>query len=86
MLQGRGAKETALIEAARAFARPAGSYRIRIHYRSLAGVPARLQPLIESIYRRSRYQRSIDYGKPLAVALSEADSASLRQLLAAREA
>jgi glucose/arabinose dehydrogenase len=43
VLRGRGRKLTAWIEAARTFAFPPGRHRIRIHYRSLAGVPARLQ-------------------------------------------
>ena len=28
-------------------------------------IPLDLQPIIDSIYRRSRYERSIDYSKPL---------------------
>ena len=39
VLQGRGSKETASIQAARPFAREPGLYRIRIRYRSLAEVP-----------------------------------------------
>ena len=30
-----------------------------------ADVPLKLQPLIEAIYRRFRYERSIDYHRPL---------------------
>jgi hypothetical protein len=40
-----------------------------------------LQPIIESIYERSRYARSIDYRKPLKPALTSAESAWLRQQL-----
>jgi glucose/arabinose dehydrogenase/cbb3-type cytochrome oxidase cytochrome c subunit len=43
VLQGRGTKEGAAIQADQVFTRPQGLYRIRIRYRSLASVPARLQ-------------------------------------------
>jgi hypothetical protein len=41
-----------------------------------------LQPLLTSIYARSRYQRDIDYGKPLDPPLAEADAAWLAGRLA----
>jgi hypothetical protein len=43
-----------------------------------------LQPLIDEIYRRFRYARSIDYGKPPSLPLDDAESAWLRQRLKAR--
>src|SRR5205823_2578566 len=43
VLQGRGRKLTSWVQAAQALTRPPGRYRIRIRYRSLAGVPARVQ-------------------------------------------
>jgi hypothetical protein len=39
-----------------------------------------LQPLIAEIYARSRYQRDIDYAKPLDPPLAEADAAWLAEL------
>jgi hypothetical protein len=43
-----------------------------------------LQPMIEAIYLRSRYGRSIDYTKPLAPPLSPEETAWLKQQLRAR--
>jgi hypothetical protein len=43
-----------------------------------------LQPMIDEIYRRFRYARSIDYKKPLAPPLDAADSAWLKRQLRAR--
>ena len=40
-----------------------------------------LQPMLDSIYRRSRYWRSIDYSKPLSPPLDEALSGWLRKQL-----
>jgi Protein of unknown function (DUF4058) len=42
-------------------------------------VPLDLQPMIEAIYGRSRYRRSIDYGRPIAPPLGVADIAWLDQ-------
>jgi hypothetical protein len=41
-----------------------------------------LQPLIQSIYMRSKYGRSIDYAKPLVPPLPPEDVAWLRERLA----
>lgn len=43
VLQGRGATDTAKIAAKQALDRPPGFYRLKIQYRSLPDVPARLQ-------------------------------------------
>ncbi len=43
VLHGTGRSETAWVEAAKPFTRDPGLYRIRVRYRSLAGVPARVQ-------------------------------------------
>jgi hypothetical protein len=43
-----------------------------------------LQPMIEAIYERSRYERSIDYNKPLTPPLDAAETAWLQQQLQAR--
>ena len=40
--------------------------------------------MIDTIYQRSRYERSIDYGKPLNPPLDEAEAAWLRERLSAR--
>ena len=40
-----------------------------------------LQPMVESIYQRSRYARSIDYRKPLKPPLATAEAAWLKQQL-----
>ncbi len=42
-----------------------------------------LQPMIDSIYQRSRYERSIDYDKPLTPPLDAAAAAWLEQQLKA---
>ncbi len=42
-----------------------------------------LQPMIDAIYQRSRYERSIDYSKPLIPSLGAADTAWLKQQLRA---
>ncbi len=48
-------------------------------------IPMQLQPMIEEIYRRFRYARSIDYGKPLAPPLDSKETAWLKgQVQAAR--
>jgi hypothetical protein len=46
-----------------------------------ADVRIDLQPLIAAIYARSRYERDIDYGKPLDPPLAEADAAWLAEQL-----
>jgi hypothetical protein len=46
-------------------------------------IPLNLQPLIEGIYERYRYQRSIDYTRPLDPPLNADDLAWLRQRLRA---
>ena len=43
-----------------------------------------LQPMIDAIYQRSRYERSIDYKKPLTPPLDRAAAAWLKQRLQAR--
>ena len=43
-----------------------------------------LQPMIDKIYQRSRYERSIDYGKPLTPPLRAAETGWLKQQLQAR--
>jgi hypothetical protein len=43
-----------------------------------------LQPMIDSIYRRSRYERSIDYKKPLSPPLDDAQTAWLKTQLRSR--
>jgi hypothetical protein len=43
-----------------------------------------LQPMIDSIYERSRYDRSIDYSKPLSPPLDDAEMAWLEKQLHAR--
>jgi hypothetical protein len=45
-----------------------------------------LQPMIESIYQRSRYARSIDYSRPLDPPLKPAEVAWLRKQLRSRDA
>ncbi|MCI0456471.1 MAG: DUF4058 family protein [Gemmataceae bacterium] len=45
-----------------------------------------LQPMIESIYDRARYGRSIDYAKPLTPPLTAEESAWLAEQLRARQA
>jgi hypothetical protein len=42
-----------------------------------------LQPMIDTIYRRSRYSRSIDYRKPLEPPLRPAEAAWLEKQLRA---
>ncbi len=44
-----------------------------------------LQPLIDGIYQRSRYERSIDYTRPLNSPLGPEESAWLEQQLRARQ-
>ncbi len=46
-------------------------------------VPLALQPLIETICRRSRYEEEIDYGQPLTPPLGPEEAAWLRQRLQA---
>jgi hypothetical protein len=43
VLRGRGLSETSRLEPAATLTRPPGHYRIAVRYRSVAGVPARLQ-------------------------------------------
>jgi hypothetical protein len=43
-----------------------------------------LQPLLDAIYQRSRYERSIDYTRPLNPPLAPEDNAWLQQQLRAR--
>src|SRR5262249_13038687 len=47
-------------------------------------LPLNLQPMIEAIYRRFRYARSIDYTRPLTPALGPEDTAWLQEQLRAR--
>jgi hypothetical protein len=47
-------------------------------------IPLNLQPMIEAIYQRSRYERSIDYRRPLSPPLGEEDAAWLGQQLQPR--
>lgn len=47
-------------------------------------VPLDLQPMIDAIYERSRYHRSIDYSKPLRPPLSAEETAWLEQRLKQR--
>ena len=44
-----------------------------------------LQPLVEAVYARARYHRSIDYAKPLTPPLGPEESAWLEQQLRARQ-
>jgi len=44
-----------------------------------------LQPMIDSIYERARYHRSIDYSKPLPLPLGAEDQAWLTEQLRARQ-
>jgi hypothetical protein len=44
-----------------------------------------LQPMIDAIYRRSRYAQSIDYSKPLSPPLSPDETAWLEQQLRVRQ-
>jgi hypothetical protein len=48
-------------------------------------IPLALQPMIEAIYARSRYQRRIDYSRPLTPPLGAEDAAWLGVQLRARE-
>jgi hypothetical protein len=43
-----------------------------------------LQAMIDTIYRRSRYERSIDYKKPLTPPLDDSDTAWLKKQLTAK--
>jgi hypothetical protein len=47
-------------------------------------VPLALQPMIEAIYARARYQRSIDYSRPLSPPLNAEEQAWLAEQLRAR--
>ena len=47
-------------------------------------IPLDLQPMIRAIYRRYRYDQTIDYRKPLTPALADEDAAWLAQQLQAR--
>ena len=46
--------------------------------------PVDLQPMIDAIYQRSRYERSIDYSKPLNPPLNAAETAWLKKRLRSR--
>jgi hypothetical protein len=48
-------------------------------------VPLSLQPMIEAVYARARYHRSIDYSKPLPLPLGADDQAWLTEQLRARQ-
>ena len=48
-------------------------------------VTLNLQPMIEGIYQRYRYERSIDYTKPLTPPLTPEEAAWLEQQLRARQ-
>ena len=47
-------------------------------------IPLDLQPMIDDIYQRFRYPRSIDYGKPLKPPLAAAETTWLKQQLRTR--
>jgi hypothetical protein len=47
-------------------------------------IPLELQPMVDAIYERFRYPRSIDYGKPLTSPLDAAETGWLKQQLQAR--
>jgi hypothetical protein len=47
-------------------------------------IPLNLQPLIEGIYQRYRYERSIDYAKPLSPPLDDEQAAWLERQLRQR--
>jgi uncharacterized protein DUF4058 len=47
-------------------------------------IPLALQPMIDAIYQRSRYERSIDYSKPLTPPLDPAETGWLKQQVQAR--
>ena len=47
-------------------------------------IPLDLQPMLDAIYQRSRYERSIDYRKPLTPPLDAVETAWLEQQLQAR--
>ena len=49
-----------------------------------ADISVDIQPMIDAIYQRSRYERSIDYAKPLTPPLGAEDAAWLEQQLRAR--
>jgi Protein of unknown function (DUF4058) len=49
-----------------------------------ADIPLNLQPMIDAIYERSRYERSINYSKPLTPPLRAAETGWLKQQLQAR--
>ena len=46
-------------------------------------IPLNLQPMIDAIYQRLRYERSIDYSKPLTPPIDAAEIARLKQQLQA---
>jgi hypothetical protein len=48
-----------------------------------ADIPLNLQPMVEAVYARSRYARSIDYSRPLTPPLEGEDLAWLGERLAA---
>jgi hypothetical protein len=47
-------------------------------------IPLDVQPMIDEIYQRFRYQRSIDYAKPLSPPLDHAESAWLEKQVRAK--
>ena len=47
-------------------------------------IPLDLQPMIDEIYQRFRYPRSIDYSKPLTPPLDAAETGWLKQQLQVR--
>jgi hypothetical protein len=47
-------------------------------------IALQIQPMIDEIYRRFRYERSIDYSRPLTPPLSSEENAWLEQRLLAR--
>jgi hypothetical protein len=49
-------------------------------------VPLAIQPMIEAIYARGRYHRSIDYARPLSPALSAEEQVWLENQIRARQA
>jgi hypothetical protein len=66
------------------FREPLPSLPIPLNYPD-ADIRIDLQPLIAAIYERSRYDRDIDYRKPLEPPLAEADAAWLAETIKGRK-
>jgi hypothetical protein len=52
--------------------------------KSDSDIPIDLQPMIDAIYKRSRYDRSIDYSTPLTPPLGAAENCWMEHRLQAR--